>query len=83
MSIPLNSGVLFKGYSRIAFCQMLCLHPATVLKYETGRQRPMPSQIKTALLECGLAPEKVRYLADLGEQYFKYHRSKVIVRDAV
>lgn len=64
------------GVSRIGFCQMLCVHPATVLKYETGQQRPMPSQIFTALIECGMDSGKVHQLAMLGEEYFVHQRRR-------
>jgi transcriptional regulator with XRE-family HTH domain len=64
------------GTSRIAFCQMLCLHPATVLKYETGQQRPMPSQIKTALKEAGMDPIRLDNLAKLGSEYFVHERRR-------
>lgn len=63
------------GVSRIAFCQMLCCHPATVLKYEKGLQRTMPSQIYTALQECGMDSIRINALARLGAEYFDYKNS--------
>lgn len=63
------------GVSRIAFCQMIACHPATVLRYEKGLQRPMPSQIFKALQECGMDSGKLHQLATLGCEYFDHQRS--------
>jgi transcriptional regulator with XRE-family HTH domain len=63
--------------SRIEFCKILCLHPATLLKYETVKQRPMPSQIYNALIEAGTDKKFVEKLAKLGSEYFVLHRSRV------
>lgn len=60
------------GISRIAFCQMLCVHPATLLKYEKGDQRTMPSQIFEALSETGMEQKLIQNLAQLGSEYFTY-----------
>lgn len=62
------------GTSRIEFCKMLAVHPSTLLKYETGQQRPMPSQIYDALIECGMTKDKVEALAKLGIQYFDHQK---------
>lgn len=67
---------IFPGLSRIAFCQMLCLHPATVLKYEKAEQRPMPSQIYNALLETGMKKDRVETLAQLGSEYFVHAKRR-------
>ena len=67
---------IFPGISRIAFCQILCLHPATVLKYEKGEQRTMPSQIKDALSEAGMSKEKIDALARIGSEYFVHERRR-------
>lgn len=64
------------GISRIAFCQMLCIHPATLLKYEKGDQRPMPSQIYLALKEAGMEISRINELAELGSKYFVYRSAK-------
>lgn len=64
------------GTSRIAFCQLLCLHPATVLKYEKGEQRPMPSQIRVALKEAGMDQKYLEMLAKLGSEYYTFLRRR-------
>jgi len=64
------------GVSRIAFCQMICCHPATVLKYEKADQRTMPSQIFEALCETGMNLQKINQLAELGSEYFVHERRR-------
>jgi len=49
--------------SRMAFCNLLGLHPATVVDYERGVTKTMPVGIKEALIEVGFSEE---YVADLG-----------------
>ena len=68
---------IFPGQSRIAFCQMLCIHPATVLKYETGKQGPMPSQIYEALLAAGMKEAAISDLAYLAIRYFRAKRFRI------
>jgi DNA-binding XRE family transcriptional regulator len=67
---------VFPGLSRIAFCQILCLHPATVLKYEKGQQRTMPSQITMALSEGGMSLDRISTLAKIGSEYFVHERRR-------
>jgi transcriptional regulator with XRE-family HTH domain len=67
---------VFPGVSRIGFCQILCLHPATVLKYEKGEQRTMPSQIKYALSEAGMDKARIDALAKIGSEYFVHQRRR-------
>lgn len=64
--------------SRIDFCKMLCVHPATVLKYESNLQKNMPSQIYDALIETGMAQQRIEELAQLGADYFRNERRKRI-----
>lgn len=66
----------FGRLSRISFCQMLCLHPATVLKYEKTKQQSMPSQIYRALEDSGMPPSRINYLANLGSEYFRHERQR-------
>lgn len=49
--------------SRMSFCNLLGLHPATVVDYERGLTRTMPAGIREALIEVGFSEE---YVADLG-----------------
>ena len=41
--------------SRMAFCNLLGLHPATVVDYERGVTKTMPVGIKEALIEVGFS----------------------------
>jgi transcriptional regulator with XRE-family HTH domain len=68
--------------SRIAFCQLICCHPATLFKYEKGDQRTMPSQIFEALYDAGMSKESIETLADLGATYYTLLKRRSIPRSA-
>jgi len=61
--------------SQMKFCQMLCLHPATVANYERNNQRFMPMQIKLALLDAGLTGSRLENLETAGAEYYAYKRT--------
>ena len=56
----------FPETSRIAKAKLLCVHPATLQKYELKRQQQMPAQIMVALTDGGLTPEEIDKLSMLG-----------------
>jgi transcriptional regulator with XRE-family HTH domain len=62
--------------SRIDFCKMLCVHPATVLKYESNLQKNMPVQIYDALVETGMSAGRIQEIAQLGAEFFKNERRR-------
>jgi DNA-binding XRE family transcriptional regulator len=59
------------GYrSMQSFCIDLCMHPATVGKYEKGLCRSMPLMVKTALSEGGLSPTGIDIIHRRGQVYY-------------
>lgn len=59
--------------SRMAFCQLLAVHPATVAEYDEGKVKAMPALIERALLNAGLDQEYLRSLQELGEIWYERH----------
>ena len=57
--------------SRMSFCNLLGLHPATVVDYERGLTRTMPAGIREALIEVGFSDEYVNDLASIQEAWLK------------
>ena len=57
--------------SRMSFCNLLGLHPATVVDYERGLTRTMPAGIKEALIEVGFSEEYVTDLGAIQEAWLK------------
>lgn len=67
---PLTEVRLANGYRSIyKFCQALCLPPEAVTKYETGRQKEMPTQLRWALEDCGWRPEQIEGLKRYAHDY--------------
>lgn len=53
--------------SRIRFCILLAINPAVVLNYDNGRQGPMPTLIREALINAGLKDEYLKKLDIYGQ----------------
>jgi transcriptional regulator with XRE-family HTH domain len=62
-----------EGYSVQGFAVVLAVHPATIQNYDSGKNRTMPSIIKSALLNSGCRASVVDELDQLGERYFDLH----------
>lgn len=62
-----------KNPSRIAFCILLAIHPATVAEYDSGRVKHMPALIERALDNAGLDSEYLDTLKTLGEIWYERH----------
>ncbi len=59
--------------SRMAFCILLAIHPATVLEYDSGRTRTMPALIERALVTAGMDTEVIETLKTFGELWYERH----------
>lgn len=53
-----------------SFCVLLCLHPAVVRRYEGGKARNMPRQVKDALFLGGLSHTEISIIESHGHDYF-------------
>lgn len=72
--IDVMAGSSYEGdsnESRMSFCNLLGLHPATVVDYERGLTRTMPAGIREALIEVGFNNEYVNDLASIQEAWLK------------
>lgn len=61
--------------SRIAFCILLAIHPATVAEYDNGRVAHMPALIERALNNAGMDHEVLDTLKTFGELWYERHVS--------
>lgn len=59
--------------SRMAFCILLAVHPATVAEYDEGKVKSMPALIERALKNAGLSDEYLKSLQELGEIWYERH----------
>lgn len=59
--------------SRMAFCIMLAVHPATVQQYDEGKVKYMPALIKRALINGGLNGDYLKSLCEVGEIWYERH----------
>lgn len=59
--------------SRMAFCILLAVHPATVQQYDEGKVKYMPALIKRALINGGLRGDYLKSLCEVGEIWYERH----------
>lgn len=60
-----------KRPSRISFCILLAIHPATVAEYDMGKVKHMPALIERALINAGMHNEDIETLKTFGELYYE------------
>lgn len=61
--------------SRMAFCILLAVHPATVAQYDEGKVKHMPSLIRRALEVGELDATYLKSLMEFGEIWYERHTS--------
>ena len=57
--------------SRMSFCILLAVHPATVAEYDSGRVSAMPALIKRALINADISAEYLKTLCEMGEIWYE------------
>lgn len=58
--------------SRMAFCILLALHPATVASYEKCGLRKLPNAISVALYNAGVSLAQINELDTFGQYYYDH-----------
>lgn len=59
--------------SRISFCILLAMHPATVAEYDEGKVIHMPALIHRGLTNAGLSSDYLNQLSAVGELWYERH----------